>query len=33
MMRLFLDTNVVMDLLEGRKPWCEDMMILFQLLH
>lgn len=30
-MKLFLDTNVIVDLLENRKPWVQDVMVLFQL--
>lgn len=30
-MRLFIDTNVVLDLLQYREPWVHDTMILFQL--
>ncbi|WP_165154710.1 PIN domain-containing protein [Parabacteroides sp. ZJ-118] len=30
-MKLFLDTNVIVDLLEDREPWVQDVMILFQL--
>lgn len=30
-MKLFLDTNVILDLLENRKPWVHDVMVLFQL--
>lgn len=31
MMKLFLDTNVIVDLLESREPWVQDVMVLFQL--
>lgn len=30
-MNLFLDTNVVLDLIEKREPFVEDVMTLFQL--
>lgn len=30
-MRLFLDTNIVLDLLQNRKPWVNDTLVLFQL--
>ena len=33
MMRLFLDTNIVVDLLEGREPFCYDAAQLFTLAH
>lgn len=29
MSRLFLDANIVMDLLEERHPFCEDAALLF----
>lgn len=32
-MRLFLDTNIVVDLLEGREPFCYDAARLFTLAH
>ena len=31
MIRLFLDTNVVLDLLERREPWVYDVEVIFQL--
>ena len=33
MMRLFLDTNIVVDLLEGREPFCYDAAQLFIMAH
>ncbi len=33
MKSLFLDTNIVMDLLEERKPFCDDAVRLFTLAH
>lgn len=30
-MKLFIDTNVVLDLLQYREPWVNDTIILFQL--
>ena len=30
-MRLFVDTNVVLDLLQYRVPWIYDTLVLFQL--
>ena len=30
-MRVFLDTNIVIDFLSGRKPFAEDAIALFQL--
>jgi predicted nucleic acid-binding protein len=30
-MKLFLDTNIVLDLLQYRKPWIHDTLVLFQL--
>ncbi len=33
MIRLFLDTNIVVDLLEGREPFCYDAARLFTLAH
>ena len=33
MMRLFLDTNKVVDLLEGREPFCYDAAQRFTLAH
>ena len=33
MMRLFLDTNIVVDLLEGRGPFCYDAAQLFTMAH
>lgn len=33
MMRLFLDTNIVVDLLEGREPFCYDAAQLFTMAH
>ena len=33
MRSLFLDTNIVLDLLEERKPFCDDAVRLFTLAH
>ena len=33
MMRLFLDSNIVVDLLEGREPFCYDAAQLFTMAH
>ena len=33
MTRLFLDTNIVVDLLAGREPFCYDATQLFTLAH
>ena len=33
MSRLFIDTNIVLDLLEERKPFCDDAVRLFTLAH
>ena len=33
MTRLFLDTNIVVDLLEGREPFCHDAAQLFTMAH
>ena len=33
MTRLFLDTNIVIDLLEQREPYCYDAMHLFEMAH
>ena len=33
MMRLFLDTNIMVDLLEGREPFCYDAAQLFTMAH
>lgn len=30
-MKLFLDTNIVLDLLQYREPWINDTLVLFQL--
>ena len=30
-MKLFIDTNIVLDLLQYRKPWIHDTLVLFQL--
>ena len=30
-MKLFTDTNVVLDLLQYREPWIDDTLVLFQL--
>lgn len=30
-MKLFLDTNIVIDLLQYREPWIHDTLVLFQL--
>lgn len=30
-MKLFIDTNVVLDLLQYREPWIHDTIVLFQL--
>lgn len=30
-MKLFIDTNVVLDLLQYREPWINDTIVLFQL--
>lgn len=30
-MKLFLDTNIVLDLLQYREPWVHDTLVLFQL--
>lgn len=32
-MRVFIDTNVVLDLLAQRKPFYEDAAVLFSLIH
>lgn len=33
MTRLFLDTNIVIDLLDKREPFCADAVRLFSLAH
>jgi hypothetical protein len=33
MIRLFLDTNIVVDLLEAREPFCYDAAQLFTMAH
>lgn len=33
MTRLFLDTNIVVDLLERREPFCYDAVCLFTLAY
>ena len=30
-MKLFIDTNIVLDLLQYREPWVHDIIVLFQL--
>ena len=30
-MKLFIDTNIVLDLLQNREPWVHDTIVLFQL--
>ena len=30
-MKLFIDTNIVLDLLQYREPWIHDTLVLFQL--
>jgi len=30
-MKLFIDTNIVLDLLQYREPWINDTLALFQL--
>lgn len=30
-MKLFIDTNVILDLLQYREPWVNDTIVLFQL--
>lgn len=30
-MKLFIDTNIVLDLLQYREPWVNDTIVLFQL--
>ena len=30
-MKLFIDTNIVLDLLQYREPWIHDTIVLFQL--
>ena len=30
-MKLFIDTNIVLDLLQCREPWIDDTLVLFQL--
>ena len=30
-MKLFIDTNIVLDLLQYREPWVHDTIVLFQL--
>ena len=30
-MKIFLDTNIIIDLVSGRKPFCQDAGILFQI--
>ena len=30
-MKLFIDTNIVLDLLQNREPWIDDTLVLFQL--
>ena len=30
-MKLFIDTNIVLDLLQYREPWINDTLVLFQL--
>ncbi len=30
-MKLFIDTNIVLDLLQYREPWVDDTLVLFQL--
>ena len=30
-MKLFVDTNVVLDLLQYREPWVRDTLVLFQM--
>lgn len=33
MTRLFLDTNIVVDMLEGREPFCHDAVRLFTMAY
>ena len=33
MKRLFLDTNIVIDLLESREPFCHDAVRLFAMAY
>ena len=33
MTRLFLDTNIVVDLLERREPFCQDAVKLFTMAY
>lgn len=33
MKRLFLDTNVVIDLLDNRKPFCKDAVTIFTMAY
>ncbi len=33
MTRLFLDTNIVVDLLEKREPFCQDALRLFTMAY
>lgn len=33
MTRLFLDTNIVVDLLERREPFCHDAVRLFTMAY
>ena len=30
-MKLFIDTNIILDLLQYREPWINDTLVLFQL--
>lgn len=30
-MKLFVDTNIVLDLLQFREPWIHDTLVLFQM--
>ena len=30
-MKLFIDTNIVLDLLQYREPWVQDTLVLFQM--
>ena len=32
-MKLFLDTNVLIDLVANRKPWVESMLMIFELAN
>ena len=32
-MRLFLDTNVLIDVVMNRKPWVDDALVLFELAN